>query len=378
MNEPQSTPETTTSSTPAPEAKPASDAKKEFVSNKNATPPKKGNATVSILLVAVIAALGVTWWQTHQDMTKLRTEVAQQLHNEGTSTSEMKGVITTVQDSTKSLESKISVLENKQQESQSQQVALEQLYQELSKNRDDWVLSEVAEVLATANQQLELAGNVQGALIALDNVDKSLARMDKSQFTAVRRAIANDQAKLKAVPDIDVTGIAIRIDNALVQVDDLPLLLDLKTGEVINADKPLTTEAPVEPSDTSTWSKLKVSAGELAREAWSNLRDLIYVRRVDKPDALLLSPSQAYFIRENVKLRLLSARLALLSRNEFVFKNDLSTVQDIISKYFDPQDKQVQSVQATIKQVQQNNLSIQIPTLTESLNAVHSYNNAGR
>lgn len=372
MNEPQSTPETTTSSTPAQEVK------KESVSNNNAAPVKKGSATVSLVLVAVIAALGVSWWQTHLDMKKLRTEVAQQLHTEGASTSEMKGVVTTVQDSTKALESKVSVLENKQQESQNQQVALEQLYQELSKNRDDWVLSEIAEVLATANQQLELAGNVQGALIALDNVDKSLARMDKPQFTAVRRAIANDQAKLKAVPDIDVTGIAIRIDNALVQVDDLPLLLDMQTGEVIKADQPKEEVAAADATEQPTfWAKLKVSTGQLVHEAWSNLRELIYVRRVGKPDALLLSPSQAYFIRENVKLRLLSARLALLSRNEFVFKNDLSTVQDIINKYFDQKDKQVQSVQATIKQVQENNLSIQIPTLSESLNAVHSYNNAG-
>lgn len=370
MNEPQSTPETTT-------VTPAEEVKKELVSEKKVEPVKKGSAAISVILVAVIAAIGASWWQSHQEIQKLRTEVAQQLHSEGNSTSEMKGVITTVQDSTKALESKVSVLENKQQESQSQQVALEQLYQELSKNRDAWTLSEASQVLATANQQLELAGNVQGALIALDNVDKSLSGMDKPQFMAIRRAIANDQAKLRAVPDVDVTGIAIRIDNALAQIDELPLLLDQKTGDIIQQDAPSASTVTDGVTDTSLWAKVKQSTSELVHEAWSNVRDLIYVRRVDKPDALLLSPSQAYFIRENTKLRLLSARLALMSHNEFVFKNDLSTVQDIISKYFDQQDKQVQSVQATIKQVQENNLSIQIPTLSDSLNAVRAYNNAG-
>lgn len=377
MNESQSTPVTNTSSS-------AENTKKDnvFVEQTSPTPAKKTSTTIlSVAVCAVIVGLAASWWLTHQNMQNLRTEVAQQLHTEGTNNTEMKGVLKSVQDSGKTLEGKVSVLENKQIESQSQQLALEQLYQDLSKNRDDWMLSEIGDILATANQQLQLAGNVKGALIALDTVDKSLARVDKPQFIAIRRAIANDEARLKAVPDIDVTGIAIRIDNVLAQVDTLPLLLDEKTGEIISggaAEKASVIDTSSDAAALSSWDKTKAYVADVAGEAWVNLKELVYIRRVDKPDALLLSPSQAYFVRENLKLRLLSARLALLSRNEFVFKNDLKSTTELVNKYFNGQDKQVLSVLEVLKQVQENNLSIQIPTLSESMNAVHSYNNSGQ
>jgi len=103
------------------------------------------------------------------------------------------------------------------------------------------------------------------------------------------------------------------------------------------------------------------------------VRQLIRVRTVDTPDALMLSPSQAYFMRENVKLRLLNARMALLSRNETAFRDDLIASQDALAKYFDARAKQTQSVQALLRQVQASNLAIEMPTLSDSLNAVRNY-----
>jgi uroporphyrin-3 C-methyltransferase len=97
------------------------------------------------------------------------------------------------------------------------------------------------------------------------------------------------------------------------------------------------------------------------------------VRQVETPDALLLSPTQAYYARENLKLRLLNARLALLSRNESAFRSDLIAAQDTIAKYFDTRARQTQTAQALLKQVQGSDLSIEIPTLAESLNAVRQY-----
>jgi len=111
----------------------------------------------------------------------------------------------------------------------------------------------------------------------------------------------------------------------------------------------------------------------LSAEMWGELKQLVRVRSVDTPDALLLSPTQAYYARENLKLRLLNARLALLSRNEFAFRNDLSASQDTIAKYFDTRAKQVQTAQALLKQVQSSNLAIQMPTLSESIDAVRNY-----
>jgi uroporphyrin-3 C-methyltransferase/uroporphyrinogen III methyltransferase/synthase len=103
------------------------------------------------------------------------------------------------------------------------------------------------------------------------------------------------------------------------------------------------------------------------------LKQLIQIRDVAHPEALLLSPTQAYFARENLKIRLLNARLALLSRNEPAFRSDLIAAQDTIAKYFDTRAKQTQTVQALLKQVQNSQLSIQMPTLAASLDAVRNY-----
>ena len=106
---------------------------------------------------------------------------------------------------------------------------------------------------------------------------------------------------------------------------------------------------------------------------WTDVRQLIRVRSVETPDALMLSPTQAYFLRENLKLRLLNARMALLSRNEAAFRADLIAAQEALVKYFDTRSRVTQSAQNALRQVQANNLAIEMPTLSDSLNAVRNY-----
>jgi uroporphyrin-3 C-methyltransferase/uroporphyrinogen III methyltransferase/synthase len=332
-----------------------------------------GLGVLALLLVA-------TWWTSHVQISHLRTELAQRLKIGDDLNAETKALLKSSQDSMRELQSKVSVLENKQQEAQSQQLALEQLYQDLSKNRDEWALSEIEQVLSTASQQLQLAGNVQGALIALQNADSRLASSNKPQFIAIRRAIARDLDKLKALPGVDVPGIAVRLDSAISQIDSMPLLSDEKPVQPVTQPKAPRNERKAPPA---SGDKASASAEWLAtleerwrswvNEMWTEVRQLIQVRKVEEPDALLLSPSQAFYARENVKLRLLNARLALLSRNESAFRSDLIAAQDAIAKYFDTRAKQTQTTQALLRQVQASNLSIEMPTLADSLNAVRNY-----
>ena len=340
---------------------------------------------VSAVVAVLVVALGAQWWMSHTEIRNLREEVARRLQSGDSVNNEVKGVLKTVVESTRELQSKVGALDSKQAESQSQQLALEQLYQDLSKNRDDWALSEIEEVLSTASQQLELAGNVQGALIALQNADKSLSRSDKPQFIAIRRAIARDQDRLKALPTVDVPGIAVRLDSVIGQIDSMPLLSDEKPVVSVSEPKKSVRAAAAPKAGKARDAAAATAASpdwlavaqdkwqSLSTEIWGDLKQLVRIRSVDTPDALLLSPTQAYYARENLKLRLLNARLALLSRNEFAFRNDLNAAQDTIAKYFDTRTRQVQTTQALLKQVQGSNLSIQMPTLSESINAVRNY-----
>jgi uroporphyrin-3 C-methyltransferase/uroporphyrinogen III methyltransferase/synthase len=337
-------------------------------------------AIVLPLLLALL--LAAHWWNTRNEFHQLRREMAQRLQAGDVLNNETKVVARSVQEGFRELQSKVAVLESKQQEAQSQQLALEQLYQDLSRTRDDWALAEIEQVLATASQQLQLAGNVRGALIALQNADNRLALSDTPQFITIRRALARDMEKLKALPSVDLTGLALRMDSAIAQIDSLPLLAGERPA--LHTDLP-----PVDRSGTAAGKAAAVppSAGllagllasvkdkwnALAGEMWGEVRQLVRVRTVQTPEALLLAPTEAYYARENLKLRLLGARLALLSRNESAFRSDLADAQGVIARYFDTSARQTQAVQALLKQVRSSDLSIEMPTLADSLNAVRNY-----
>ena len=338
-----------------------------------------------LAVIVLFVALLFQTWSSHSQVRSLREEMARRLQKGDASNAETGGIVRNVQEANKELQAKVSLLESKQIEAQSQQLALEQLYQDLSKNRDEWALSEIEQVLSTASQQLQLAGNVSGALIALQNADRSLSRSDKPQFITIRRAIAKDMEKLKALPIVDSVGVAVRIDNVIAQVDTLPMLADEKPTlpaaapgklprPVLNMKAAKGAKNAPPPEEPHPWLQaIEDTWTSWSSEMWVDVRQLIRVRTVDTPDALMLSPTQAYFLRENLKLRLLNARMALLSRNEGAFRSDLLAAQDALVKYFDTRAKSTQTVQALLRQVQGSNLAIEMPTLADSLNAVRNY-----
>ena len=385
MNELPNNPEPASLAAPAAPAVPAPGA--PAVEPRVPDAPGLFQKPQNIAIIALAVLLALQTWSTHSRFNKLREDVARTLQKDSASNAGTAQLVRDTQEAAKELQVKVGVLENRQLESQSQQAALEQMYQDVSKNRDDWALSEIEQVLSTASQQLQLAGNVQGALIALSNADRSLSRSDKPQFITIRRAIAKDIDKLKALPSVDQAGIALRLDNAISQIDGLPLLSDEKPAEPIATRrapapvvvargagaKPAVAAAPVPEPELTLGQRVTSTWRNWSQEMWDDMRQLIRVRTVDTPEALMLSPSESYFVRENLKLRLLNARLALLSRNEGTFRDDLTTAQQMVLKYFDTKARSTQTVQGLLRQVQANNVSIDVPDLSESLNAVRNY-----
>ncbi|RJX32869.1 MAG: hypothetical protein C4516_03350 [Oxalobacter sp.] len=377
MNDPAKSPESSQAREASVHAQLA--APSSFVASPQSSVQKFLIAAVVILAVL----LGVQWWSSRYETGKLKKELARRLQAGDTTNVETKNLTSSLQEGMKQLQTRVAGLEAKQVEAQAQQLALAELYQELSKSRDDWVLSEIEQVLTTANQQLHLSRNVQGALIALQNADRSLARQDKPQFTAIRRAIDRDINRLKSLPSVDITGTVLRIDSVIGQIDRLPLYADEKPAIPPLALKNQQIVTPAQTGKPTAGESVRMKTGEFwnsvqnkwqswSSEVWQDLRQLVRVRNVEQPDALLVSPEQAYFIRENLKLRLLNARLALLSRSEATFRSDMVIVQEALNKYFDPLAKQTQAARTILKQVQLTNVSIEMPTL-ESLAAVHNF-----
>ena len=327
-----------------------------------------------VLLIAI-----ALWFLAANRLDRSEREFARRIQDDGIASRSAQTVAKQAQDQSLANAAKVGALEGRVADSQSQQASLEQLYSDLARTRDDWALAEVEQILAVASQQLQLAGNVQGGIIALQNADQRLARTERPQFIVLRRAIAKDLERLKALPAVDIAGNALRIDSLVGMVDSLPLLADEKP-----APRPRLDAQPVDRSagtdkdggtsgGTRGWfERAQDSLRYLTAEAWQRFGQLVRVREVSVPDALLLAPPQTYFVRENLKLRLLNARLALLARQETTYRADLLRVQEALQKYFDLRSRQTQAALALLKQVQSANTVIEVPTLSESLTAARN------
>jgi uncharacterized protein HemX len=111
----------------------------------------------------------------------------------------------------------------------------------------------------------------------------------------------------------------------------------------------------------------------LGAEVWNELRQLVVLRRVDAPEPPLLPPAQAYFLRENLRLRLLNARLSLLTRDEAGYREDLRAAQAWIQRYFEARSKAAVDALAQIKQLSATSISFEMPSISESLDAVRGF-----
>ncbi len=331
--------------------------------------------TALALAVLVIIALGAALWRHQQRLDDLARESARRFDLLGSQIQEAQSRSRQSLSMTQDASGKLGALDARLTESQSQQAALEQLYQELSRGEDEWALIEVEQTLSMAAQQLQLAGNVRNAIAALEVADARLARADRPQFAAVRAAIARDMQRLAATPAIDVAATAGRIDQLIVAVDSLPLLASVEPRRASAG-----SEAPAVPTETTAnapvdapwYQRVGTWLTPLRDALLRDTRDLVRIQRIDHPTALLVSPEQAALMRENLKLRLLGARVALLGRLEGPWRADLAFVAEGLNRYFDQEARPTARAQALLRQVQAVDLTIKAPDINESLNAARA------
>jgi uroporphyrin-3 C-methyltransferase len=181
-----------------------------------------------LLALAAVAFAGYQWYTSRGDLDVLRQELAKKLADIDGLNKETRVIAEQAREASAEAQIKLGVLESRLAESQGQQIALESLYSDLSRNRDEWAFADIEQSLLIASQQLQLAGNVKAALIALQNADARIQRMERPQLTALRKAIARDIERLKALPYVDTVGFGVRLDNVIAAVDTLPLAMEVR------------------------------------------------------------------------------------------------------------------------------------------------------
>ena len=309
----------------------------------------------AIACVLLALLLAWQWYDSRARVDELRGELAQRVRESEADSRDARLSAKQAQEAMREALAKVAQLDLRLSEYQSHQANLEALYQELSRNRDDWVIAEIEQVLTIASQQLQLVGNVPAALTALQTVDARLARSGRPQFLPLRKAFARDIERLKAAPGLDVSGITVKLDQMIASVDSLPLAQDMRPQPAV----------PEKAAPKGFWETL---LDDLLRE----LRQLVRIQKVEG-DAALFSPSQAYFLRENLKLRLLNARIALLSRDEAAYRSDLDAAAAWVSRYIDTRSGAGASTAAALKQLRATGAAPLFPTMNESLAAVRNF-----
>ncbi len=199
------------------------------------------------LLWVSIIALGVAVFAagySYRQLGNVRRESAHRL-------AELQQAVTTANDTAnradaeaRAARQQAAVVEARLAEEQGQREALEQLYSDLSRGRDDAVLVEVERLITVAAQELQLSANVATALAALQTADVRLSRSDNARFVPLRRVLARDIERLKAAPAVDFTGIALKLDQLASSVDTWPLLAAVTTATPASATATAESSSP--------------------------------------------------------------------------------------------------------------------------------------
>jgi len=311
---------------------------------------------LGIVTLALLALGTAAWLDLRGATSSLRNDVARRLGEAEAALVQSRARESTLAGELRESQAKLALLETRLAESQSEQSALEALYRDLTPSRDDLALTEVEQIVYLASQQLSLAGNVQSALAALQLADAKLARTDRPQYAPLRRALAKDMDRLKAVPYTDIAGLTVRLDQVIALVDSLPLAADERLPE---------TSPAVPPAERPAWRR---TVDAIVAE----LRSLVRLEVSDRPAAPLLVPKERYFLRENLRLRLLSARVALLGRQEAIFRSDVKAAQAWLRDYFDLRAKPVKAVDQTLAQMLAAPVPVEPPQPSASLDAVRA------
>jgi len=330
------------------------------------------------LVVAALAAAGLlgsaALWQ---KLGAIQEELAGRTNTAGAQSIEARTLAQDAQESTREQSVRLALLETRLGEISLQRSQLEELMQSVSRSRDENLVVDVESDLRLAQQRALLTGSAEPLLAALKSAETRLARAAQPRLNLLQRAIARDIERVKNATIADVPALMIKLDELARLVDELPVANEAATTSVarpVNAVAAMPQGAAS--SAGSSWlpgidlTAVQSWSRRVAGSLWLEASQLLRVSRIDQPEAALLAPEQAFFLRENLKLRLLNARLALLSRQTDAARSDLLNADLWLGRYFDPSARRTQAARELLVQVQGQLKSTDLPRLDETLAAL--------
>ena len=330
----------------------------------------------AILIVAAAALLvsGLLW----QKLGNIQEELAKRSLDSGAQSIEARTLAKAAQDSTRELTARLASQENRISEVSLQRTQLEELMQSLSRSRDENLVVDIESAIRLAQQQAQLTGSAVPLIAAMTSATQRLQRAAQPRLNPLQRALAKDLERIKAASLTDVPVLMIKIDELTRLADELPVA----NAMVVNSSASKSTVIAAAPASAAKGSavppmlawfdrqRLEATARAAVHAVRDEARQLLRVSRIEQPEAALLSPEQSFFLRENLKLRLLNARLGLLSRQTDTARADLANASAWMGKYFDQSSRKTQAASLLLQQIQSQLKTSELPRLDETMAAL--------
>jgi len=342
------------------------------------------------LVVAVLALVmsGLLW----QKLSLTQQELARRSQDSATQALEARTLAGQAEALSQELQARLAVAEVRLSEVSLQRSQLEELMLTLSRSRDDNLVQDLESALRLALQQAQLTGSAQPLVSALQAADRRIARAAQPRLNPVQRAIARDIDRIQSAALADIPALALRLDELARQVDEWPVAnaVGPANGPVgaaapvaapgpssdlaATTDAQMGASAAVEAGASQGWSRVAAGWQMLWGRIWADVtrsgRELVRVSRIDRPEAALLAPEQAFFLRENLKLKLLNARLGLLARHMVSSQADVAAVERALERYFDATSPVVNRARGVLAGLRKDLVDNNLPRPDETLAAL--------
>jgi uroporphyrin-III C-methyltransferase len=334
-----------------------------------------GARWVLALMVLATAASVLAAWSAQHRVQQLESELVRRQQDSQKQSQEAQLLARQAQDAVKESIARTAMLEARLAEVALQRGQVEDLIQSMSRSRDENLVVDVESALLLAQQQASLTGSPEALIVALQTAEARLAHANQPRLEPVRRALAKDMDRLKSTQVADLNTLAIKVDEAIRLIDELPLIsqppktmLSPRARSAPAASSP--GQAAPEPAPTTWTARLLNWGARASHVAWSEAQGLVRVTQISRPEAMLMSPEQGFLLRENIKLRLLNARLNLLSRQIGSASADIQLAQQSLTRYFDAQSAKTRLVMTALSEVAGQSPLTQVPRPDDTLAAL--------
>jgi uroporphyrin-III C-methyltransferase len=333
-----------------------------------ARPPSRWPALLAVIALGfTVIALAVAW-QTQRRVKSLERELVQRQESSQRDAADARAAARTAQELAQDAAAKSALLDARVSDAAMQRSQVEELLQSVARSRDENVVADVEAAIRVALQQSALTGSAEPLVLTLKQADERLARYNQPRLERVRRAITRDLERTRAQGAVDVATLAARLDEAVRLVDELPLLAVGRPAAAAAAAPATTPSATTGDDNWRSQAAAWWQAG--LAHVGNEMRSLVRVTKIDHPESVLATPEQQVFLRENLKLRLLNARLALFSRQFDIAQSDLRDAQSVLDRYFDRSSKRVVAASEALRQVSAQSRQSALPRPDETLAAL--------